>query len=223
MSCSVSGKRGAVEGDHIGLGQQGVQIHIFRDGQPLFVGTAAGGEDAHAQGFCDPTHGSADPAEADDAHGLARQLHDGHFPVTEIGAAFPVARVDGGVVELDVMAGFQQQTDGELGHHLGAVGGDVAHGNAVLLRGGGVHHIVARGQDAEQLHIGAALEDHTTHGSLVGQHDLGIADAADDFFGVDGTPGVYGQAAQRLQGCPAQIAGVQGFAVENDNVHINSS
>ena len=216
-------EEGAVKAHHIGAAQQGVQIHIFRDLLPLCTAAAAGGENGHAQSLCDAAHGPTDAAKADDAHGLARQLHDGHFPVAEIGAAFPFARVDGLVVQLHMMADFQQQADGELGHHLGAVGGDVANRHTVFLRRLGVHHIVARGHHAQQLQTRAAFKDSPAHDGLVGQHDFGITDAADDLLGVRGALGIDGQLAQLLQRSPAQVAGIQGFAVQQYDLHRYSS
>ena len=122
-----------------------------------------------------------------------------------------------------MMAKLQQQADGELGHHLGAVGGDIAHGNAMVLCRPGIHHVVARGHHAQQLQIRALLEHSAAHGRLVAQHDLGVADAADDLLLVIGAPGIDGQLPQCLQGGPAQVAGIQGFAVEQYDLHRLSS
>ena len=124
----------------------------------------------------------------------------------------------------DVVAGLQQQGNGELGHGPGAVAGYVAHGNPPLRSGLDVHHIEARGQNADVADAWAAGQHLAGHRRLVGQDNIAAVYAAHDLLHiVQGGAVVDGHLAQSLEIRPAQVAGVQTIAVQYYDFHDISS
>ena len=209
---------------HVGLGQQGVQIHVLGDGLAGVVGVQVVGQHLHAQGLGNAAGGLADAAEADDAGSLAVQLDERVVPVAPVDVVGPLALVDGLVVVADVVAHLQQQGDGVLSHAGGAVGGHVAHQHALLLGVVVVSHIVAGGQEGDQLHVGAPVDGLLGDGRLVGDDHLGVADALGNDGGLHiGGAVIDRHVAQLLQLLPAQIAGILGVTIQNYDFHSNTS
>ena len=135
---------GAVEGDEIRLGEQGVQVNVLCQRFPVRTAGAAVGEDVHTEGAGDVRHGLADASEADNAQCLPGKLHLRGIPEAEGAAGFPPTRAYQRVVMADPVAQLQHQRKRELRHGGGAVGGNVGHRNAPAGAGGAVYGIVAR-------------------------------------------------------------------------------
>ncbi len=211
-----------MEGNHIGPGQKGVQVHVLSDLPAAVIGVDVIGQHLHAQGLGHPALGLADAAKAHNADGLALQLDEGVVPVAPVGAAGPVSGVDGGVVVADVVAHLQQQGDGELAHRGGAIGGDVGDGDALFGGIGVIHHVVAGGQQGDEFNAGAGVNDLFGDGCLVGKDHLRVSDAGDGFVLVGEAGAVINrQLTQPAQPVPAQVAGIFGIAVQNYNFHMN--
>ena len=145
-------------------------------------------------------------AHADDAQGLAGQLHEGIVPEAPIRAAAPTALADGLAVMAHPVADLQQQGHGELGHGCGAVGGDVGDQDTQLLAGGHVHHIVAGGQHAYHADGGAGQKGLPGDGGFIGVYDVRLADPGNYLFRPGA--GIDPQLAQGLQPRPGKVAGV---------------
>ena len=66
----------------------------------------------------------------------------------------------------------EQQHDGGVGHPLGGIGRDVAHGDAPGPGGGQVDVVVASARLAQQIDgVGESGEELRPHGHLLGHHD----------------------------------------------------
>lgn len=162
----------------------------------------------------------ADAAAAQQAVGLARQLHQGIIPVAPVLAALPLALVDRPVMVADVEAGLQQQGDGELADGVAAVVGHVAHGDALLPGVSNVHHVEAGSRHGDHFQVGAAVQDPAGHRGLVDDGDLRAADPADHLvLVVQADPLIEGHVSQGLQGLPAEVAGIFRVAVCHNDVH----
>ena len=162
----------------------------------------------------------ADAAAAQQTEGLARQLDEGIVPVAPVRAVLPLALVDGAVMVADVEAGFQHQGDGELTDGIAAVIGHVAHGDALFLGIGHVHHIVAGGHHRDELQVGAAVNNLSGDLRLVDDGDLRVTDPADALILVSRVDAVVVRhLAQGFQRGPAQIAGVFHVAVCYNDFH----
>ena len=117
----------------------------------------------------------------------------------------------------DLVADFQQQAEGELGHGSGAVGGYVADHHATLLCGFTIHHVITGGQHANQLQPGALIQKLGGNGGLVHQYDIRFPDPRCGFLrisqtGIDGDVAIFGKSI------PAQIPGIDGHAFENYDI-----
>ena len=119
-----------------------------------------------------------------------------------------------------MMADLQQQRDGELTDGRRAVGRDVDDGNALFPGAGAVDHVIARRQHGDELDVRAFVHRRARDGRFVHHHDLRVADALSDQrgFGI-GRAVVDRQLAEFFQLIPAQIAGILGIAVQNNNFH----
>ena len=190
----------------MGPGQQGVQGYIVRQSQAGVAGMGVIGQDLHAHGLGDPGDGLADAAHADDAQGLAGQLHEGIVPEAPIRATGPAALVDGLAMMAYLVADLQQQGYGKLGYGCGAIGGDVGDQDTQLLAGGHVHHIVAGGQHADHADGRTSQKGLPGNGGLVGIYDIRLADPGNYLFRLGA--GIDPQLAQGLQPCPGKVAGV---------------
>mgnify|MGYP003315510059 CR=1 FL=1 len=80
--------------------------------------------------------------------------------------------------------------------------------------------VVAGGQLADELQIRAGVHDFAGDDALVGEDSLGVADALDNLIG--GGAVVNGQLALCGDAVPAQIAGIDGISVQNDNFHVQA-
>ena len=124
----------------------------------------------------------------------------------------------------DVVADLQQQGDGELAHRGGAVGGHIGHRDALLPGVHIVHYVIARGQQADEFHVGAGVDHRLGDGGLVGKDHLRVPDTGDDLPLVgEGSAVIDRQVAQLAQLVPAQVAGVLGVSVQNYDFHGGSS
>ena len=191
-----------MEGNNIRLGQQGIQVHVSADLQPLGVLPGRVGKHLHAEGPGQFSHRPADAAKADDADGLARQLHLGPKPVAEIGAAFPFVLMNAVVVQPHPVAQFQDQSHGKLGHSRGAVAGHVAHRDSPLSCGFAVHHIVAGSKYPDHFHAGALFQQALRHREFVDKENFRVSDAGNSLFFGSG-PVINGHLAESFQGLPA--------------------
>ena len=108
------GEQRAVQGNHVGLMQQGIEIRILRDFAAGIRFAAPGGEDAHPHCLGDAAGGLADSPEADDAHGFTRELNERVVPKGPVRRTFPAARMHRFGVVRDVRAELQQQRNGKL-------------------------------------------------------------------------------------------------------------
>ena len=128
--------------------------------------------------------------------------------------------MDGAVMVADVQAGFQHQGDGELADGIAAVVGHVAHGDALFLGIGHVHHVVAGGQHRDELQVGTAVNDLPGHGGLVDDSNLRVTDPADGFILIAQADAVIVcHLTQGFQRGPAQVAGILGIAVQYYDFH----
>ena len=66
-----------------------------------------------------------------------------------------------------MVAYFQQQGKGELGHRIGRIGRHIAHRDPPAGSGGAIYHIVAGGKDANQLDAGAGIQNGGIDGVMV--------------------------------------------------------
>ena len=212
-----------MEEHHVGLSQQGIQVHILSDGLAGVVGVQVIGQHLHAQGLGNAASGLADAAEADDAGGLAVQLDEGVVPVAPVDVIGPLAFVDSLVVVADVVAHLQQQGDGVLAHTGGAIGGHVAHRDPLLLGIVIVDHIVAGGQHSDHLQIGTLVHGLLGDGGLVGDDHLRVADPFRDDGGLHiGGPVIDRQFPHAAQLIPAQIAGIFRITIQHYDFHCSS-
>ena len=212
-----------MEEHHVGLGQQGIQVHILGDGLAGVVGVQVIGQHLHAQGLGDAAGGLADAAEADDAGSLAVQLDKGVVPVAPVDVVGPLALVDGLVVVADVVAHLQKQGNGVLSHTGGAIGGHVAHRDPLLLGVVIVDHIVAGGQYSDHLQVGALIHSLLGDGSLIGDHHLRVADPLRDDGGLHiGGPVINRQLPHTAQLIPAQVAGIFRITIQHYDFHCSS-
>ena len=206
-----------MEGQHVGPGKQAVQIHEFHP--QILSGLRLGavvGDNVHPQSLGGLGGVDADAAAAQQTEGLARQLDEGVVPVAPVRAVLPFALVDGAVMVADVQAGLQHQGDGELADGIAAVVGHVAHGDALFLGIGHVHHVVAGGHHRDELQVGTAVNDLPGHGGLVDDGNLRVTDPADGFILIGQADAVIVcHLTQGFQRSPAQVAGVFGVAVKN--------
>ena len=162
----------------------------------------------------------ADLAAAEQAVGFACKLNEGIIPVAPLVAVLPLAVVNGLVVVADVQAGFKHQGDGELADGVAAVVGHVAHGNALLLGIGDVHHVIAGGKYRDELDVRALVQRRTRDGGLVHHNNLCVTDALGNERGFRvGGAVIDRYIAELLQLAPAQIAGIFRIAVEYNNFH----
>ena len=211
----------AVQGDHVRGGEQRVQLDVFADGAAGVGGEDVIGQHAHAERLCDAAGRLANAAEADDADRLMLELNERVIPEAPVGAAGPAAGMDSVAVVADVVAGLEQQGDGILADRGGAVGRDVADGDAALPGAGDIHDVVARGQHADHFDVGAGLEDRPRQRRLVGQHDLGVRDARDRLRGIcQARPVIDRHLRQLPQPIPAQIAGIFRITIQNHKFHV---
>ena len=118
----------------------------------------------------------------------------------------------------DAVAQFKQQRRGKLGDRLGAVGRDVADVDALFACSGDVDDVVAGGQQTDEAHARTGGDDLAGKDRLVGEDDLGVADALDDEFGRGAV--MHGQLPFAGEVVPAQVAGVQGCAVKYHDFHV---
>ena len=156
-----------MERDHIAAAKQLVKGYIVRNFFPLRAAGSVAGQDVHAQSLGNAPNGPPNVAEAVNADGFPFQAHLGRVPEAEAAAGLPAALPDGFVVVADFMAQFQKQGNGELRHGVGAVTGDVAHGNAVFPCGDAVYNIVASGQHADKLQVRTFRHDLAGNGRFV--------------------------------------------------------
>ena len=118
----------------------------------------------------------------------------------------------------DLMADFQQQCHGILGHGSGSVAGYVGDGDAPIPGCLTIHHIVACGQYTDVADAGTGIQNGFRDGCLVGEDNFGSADPLNR-LPVTVCARVDGVFSELIQCFPAQVAGIQGSAIQNDNFH----
>ena len=159
--------------------------------------------------------GLPDRAVADQPHGLARKLRQRRAQAAEVGAVRPVAAVHQRVILPDLLRQLQQQRQRHLRDRAGGIAHDVADGNAARPGGVKVDDVIARGQQPDQLQTRRGLHGRRVERHLVREDHLRIGDARGQQ--LRRRPVIDRQVAEPLQLLPAQIAGVRGVAVENDD------
>ena len=121
---------------------------------------------------------------------------------------------------VDAVGDVEDVGEGELRHAVGAVGGDVGDDDAALAGGGGVDHVVARGEHADvaqlwQLCHRGVVDDH-----FVGEQDVGILGPLQQLGG--GGAVVDRQLAQGMHALPRDVAGIGSIAVEYYYLHCSN-
>ena len=105
-----------------------------------------------------------------------------------------------------MVAQLQQQRHCKLCHSRCAVGGDIAHRDALFLGRGGIHHVVAGCQHADIAQLwGKRRKRLGRKRRFIGDYDLGALRAAHDLVASVCKRGavVYRHTAQRLEALPA--------------------
>jgi len=119
-----------------------------------------------------------------------------------------------------LVAQLQKQRKGELGHRRSAVSRHIAHGDAPVLCRLAIHHIIAGGQHAHQLHRWAGIQNIAIDNGLVGQSNGSTLEPGNGL--LRGGVVVDLQLTKGFDAFPAQIAGVDGIAVQNYDLHKES-
>ena len=210
----------AMEADDVAFAEEGVELDEANEGRGG-AGGGIGGEHLHAEGRAQFTHRPANAAKAHDAEREPIQLDQREVPVTPIGAARPAAFADGLGVMAGVVGEFEEQGEGHLRDGFRPVGRHIGHRDAAGAGGGEVHDIGAGGQHADVFEPGQILDVAGGQLGLVGQQDVGVGGAARQ-FGRRGAV-VNGAGAEGLEFVPAQVAGIQGEPIQDNDVHGRSA
>ena len=122
-----------MEADHVGACEQVVKLAPFdrysgRQGPMKRIV----GQNLHPEGVRELGRALADPAQADDAHRLSRQLDQRRLADRKIGLVCPFECPDGLIVKADVVAQLQQQGEDVLGDRACAVDRHVRDRNTAL-------------------------------------------------------------------------------------------
>jgi hypothetical protein len=153
-----------VEGDDVGGGEQLVLLDPADAdlGRPLVGEVLAPGHHVHLEGLPDPGDPRAEPAEAEDAEPVAR----------EVGAdgLLPPAGADRGVLLRHVPGDGEDQRPGQLGG-AGQVRAGTADGDAALGGRGDVDGDVARAGGDQQLQVRQPLEHAAREGGALAHRD----------------------------------------------------
>ena len=213
-----------MERDNVRLCKQRIEVDILRNHAACLVRIQIVRQHVHAKRLCDAAFGLTDAAKTNDADRFALELDERIVPVAPVGVIGPVARVDRLAVMADVVADLEQQGNRELADGGGAIGRDVADGNPLFLRVIVVDNVVARGQNRNQFDIRALVNCFLRDGGLVHDHDLGVSNALGNEGRLLISRAVINRNfAQCFKPFPAQISGVFGVAVQNNNFHGNTS
>ena len=209
---------GAVQGDEVAGGKQGVEIHIGHEGQVGILVHVVGNH-LHAEALADPRHGRADLAGAHNAGGLAVEVD----AQKSLEAEVILPHLDIGLVEVPVHS--QRQRHGVLGHSLGRVAGDAHHPDAQASGDVQIHVVKAGAAHEHQLH--APFVELLQHrGADVGAYKradgLGVDEVRGGFDGELGLP-VFQLQLGVLSGNLRKGLTVIGFCREKNNFHGNSS
>jgi hypothetical protein len=209
-----------MDGDYVGFREQCVEVYIGSELPALVVLPFVVSDDVHAQSACDCGGVAADVAEADDAHGEAFELDLRIVSIAEIDAVLPLAGMYGIAVISDVVACFEEQSDGELGNGSYAVDRNVAYGDALALRVGDVDYRVTGGDAAYELNVGACVEDLLGERGLVGENDVSVADAFYCRFESLLCTVINDKFVDLVSyGSPAQISGIFAITVKTYKFH----
>ncbi len=157
----------AVQGQGVDLRQQLVQwqaVGAFRTTGDLPA------EHAHAEGFGQPRHRTAQFAVAEQAKGLALQFDDGEVQQAELAGLGPLAVGYRLVVIAQAGGQGQQQGEGVLGHGRCAVALAVAHGDALGARGRQVDVVGAGGGHQDQLQLRVGCQGRGVEHDLVADY-----------------------------------------------------
>ena len=117
------------------------------------------------------------------------------------------------------IANLQQQGKGKLRHRSRAVVRHIAYRNIPFAGGITVHYIVAGGQHAHQLNVGATGKGVLGEGRLVGHHDFCVANAVGDLMRLGEF--IYCYIAKGFEAIPTQVAGVDCVTVKDNDFHRN--
>ena len=208
------GGEGAVEGEDVGGGEEGMVIEAGDFGG-VGGAFAAEGVDGHAEGSGDAGHGAADVAEAGDADGFAGEFEGGVVETGEDGGLVPEGGLGG--VAVDVGGEVEEEGDGVLGDAGGGVSGDVADGDVVEFGGVKINAVDAGGSDEDEFEIGAGGEEFGGEEDFIGDDDVGILAAFDGLSGGGG--GVGGEGAKGLEGGEVEVGRGEGGGVEEGDLH----
>ena len=207
-----------VQRNHVGRGQQLVQIHLpHAVAFQLRLGRAVLEHHGHAEGAGDAAHRLPDAAHADDAHRLSRQLHERRAPEREVLGARPAAVHDQLGMLAHVQAQLQQERERHLRHVGRGVGRHVRHHDAACARRIEVDHVVAGGRERDHLEARRPAERLGVPDRLARYDDAGFGHALRQLVARRAV--VHGDGAVRFEGVPAKVAGVVHVSFENRDVH----
>src|SRR5699024_7288087 len=160
---------GQVDGNEVGATHQFFQLHeLYAElCGTCRVGVGIVGDDGGLESSEALSEQLSDVAEADDADGLAEDLH------TVEGGALPLAVTQGGVSGRDLASGGQQQGDGVLTCGVDVGGRGVGDHDASLSSGGDVDVVQTNASTADDLQVGRCCDDFCIHLGG-GTHEEGV-------------------------------------------------
>ena len=156
-------------------------------------------------------------SEADDAERFAVQLKQRVRAVAHRFGLIPVAAAGGGAYFFGVIAQLQKQRKRLLRGGLHAIKRHITHGDAQFSCGFDIDSIIPRCKKADKAQLRQFLHDFAAYNIAVQDDSFGVLCALYDFFGLSGV--IHGDAAERPERRPRDIAGVCRAAVQNNDMH----
>ena len=129
----------------------------------------------------------------------------------------PVAAAGGGAYFFGVIAQLQKQRKRLLRDGLHAIKRHIAHGDAQFSCGFDLDSIISRCKKADKAQLRQFLHDFAAYNIAVQDDSFGVLCALYDFFGLSGV--IHGDAAERPERRPRDVAGVCRAAVQNNDMH----
>ena len=120
-------------------------------------------------------------------------------------------------VQADLLADLQQQGKRHLHNGARGIARHVAHRDAAALCGGEVDDVVARCEDTHELQVRAGGKNFVRQADLIDENDLRIADAGGHVLRRGAV--IDRQLTEGGKFIPAQVAGIGGIGIENDDLH----
>ena len=206
----------AMQRDNIGIFEKRVELRpLITLGQLPF--RAAVYENFHAERRAELCDGLPDMSEADDAERFAVQLKQRVRAVAHRFGLIPVAAAGGGAYFFGVIAQLQKQRKRLLRDGLHAIKRHITHGDAQFSCGFDIDSIIPRCKKADKAQLRQFLHDFAAYNIAVQDDSFGVLCALHDFFGLSGV--IHGDAAERPERRPRDVAGVCRAAVQNNDMH----